>query len=73
MFGLRTRQDVSSVMTPVYIYVDPASIPPLITSNDTVCVGDTLNLNTSSVQMLLMHGAVEWIFFFAAKQFCYAC
>lgn len=40
-------QDTSgchSVMTPVDIYVDITSVPPVITSGDTLCVGDTMYL-----------------------------
>jgi gliding motility-associated-like protein len=45
-------QDTSgchSVMQPVYVFVDPVSVAPLITSNDTICAGDTIWLTTPTV------------------------
>lgn len=45
-------QDTSgchSVMSAATVYVDSSSVPPLITSNDTVCTGDTLWLTAATV------------------------
>jgi len=51
-------QDTSgchSVMSPAYVHVDSTSIPPLITSSDTVCAGDTVWLNTPTVSNAQYH------------------
>ena len=51
-------QDTSgchSVMQPVWVYVDSTSIPPLITSSDTACVGDTIWLNAGYISNASYH------------------
>lgn len=51
-------QDTSgchSLMSAATVYVDSSSNPPLITSSDTVCTGDTIWLSANTVSNVIYH------------------